>query len=217
MPPILQIQNLQCAHKVWPNISLQAGESAGYLVPKEEDALALLNVLTGITDPENGHVSWFGTNLQDLPEKKLLPILRRSLSLTPDGGLLANLSLVENILLPCITRQPKEHTNFEKELHALATMENGYFGHTLKTLSKLPHQITDLERCSAGLLRAVIARPEILIFCNIFNEIDHNQTSLLSTWVDQLHAHLPNTAYFFLLPETSLPSSFSTVQLLSHE
>lgn len=202
----LEVRGLRCFGRGWPDADLEAGGVCRYPLGEGEDAEALMDAIFGILPLEGGSVRWFGVPLEEMGEKRICKNLRRVMPLVADGGLLANLPVCENVLLPAVVRKRRKALELEGMLYGL--VEGGLFGHGKETLGLLPYQLTDLQRCSAGFLRALLCRPEVICFCDVYRVFDPVKEKILSGWLEEMRRRLPESAWLVIHSETGLPEVF---------
>lgn len=131
-------------------------------------------------------------------------LLRRIISLpnaalvTPDGGLISNLTAQENILLPI-----QYHSVTSNE----AALKNAIFILRLFNLSddeisrlfrSTPVLLSSFEKKLIGFARVMIIEPEILVCDNIFEGLTSNEIAIIARFGEIFHLHFPFRTVIYL-------------------
>lgn len=83
------------------DLTVERGEFVSIIGRSGSGKSTLLNMLAGMTRPDDGQVALEGRDLYSLPDKELSRLRNGSIGFIPQGlGTLANLTVLENILLP---------------------------------------------------------------------------------------------------------------------
>lgn len=99
--------------------------------------------------------------------------------LTPDGGLLGNLKIDENLLLP-LSYRGADHVPTEQRVIALFERCGLDAMQTRHLLSRLPHQISPYQRRLVGFVRSMLMQPEMLVYTAIWHGVtEHERQQLL--------------------------------------
>ena len=150
----------------------------------------------------------------DAQERQILETLGRCdgvAIVSRDGGLLNHLSLRENLLLPSAYHGDGATAPLDAlELDAteillgcgLATAPAALAG----WLHDSPAMLGKLERRLAGFVRALLSRPEILVFENVFEGLTRDQVQRVLDWRRLFQRHFPfRTLLFVDLDFNGLP------------
>lgn len=185
---------------------MQGGEIGGWLCTSLAHCMELLDVSTGLLPSSPGEITWFGRNFSGMEDAKILRLLRRITVLTRDGGLMENLNIAENILLPWLHRRLGSEAAGMSALNDL--MENSPAGRHLgrEALYKLPHQIGFGDRALAGVLRAHLLQPEAIIACDVMFSLERNARSNLEESLASLRSACPGAAWLFIQSGSVLPA-----------
>lgn len=168
--------------------------------------MAALDAVTGISRSPAGAVRWFGRDVSVLSPEQVLAILQRMAPLVPGGGLVGNIRMIENILLPCEARGCSQ-TGTSALLEVLVKAPwSGWFAE--EKLWVLPYQTGGLERALAGVLRAWLVQPEAIVVCDAAHLIERGEREVLETALCWLRAEQPGCAWLFIQTESALPAGF---------
>ncbi|MDE0777851.1 MAG: ATP-binding cassette domain-containing protein, partial [Nocardioides sp.] len=146
---------------IWGDVSLTipAGEISVMLGPSGTGKSVLLKTIIGLLKPDQGSIIIEGTDLATCSEKELYEIRKLFGVLFQDGAMFGSMNLYDNIAFPL-----REHTKkSESEIRAIV-MEKLDLTGLLGTEDKLPGEISGGMRKRAGLARALVLDPEIVLF-----------------------------------------------------
>lgn len=189
-----------------PAVELAAGDCAVWRMPSNAACLSALDVVTGITRPHAGAVRWFGHDISALSSEQVLAILRRMAPLVPDGGLVGNIRMVENILLPGEARDGLETSSDALQGVLAAAPWSGWFSEA--KLWELPYETGELERALSGVLRAWLVRPEAIVVCNASHLMERGERDIFEAALCWLRNEQPRSAWLFIQTESALPAGF---------
>ncbi len=194
-----------------PATEIAAGGSALCRLHSHAACLSAFDAVTGIARPPAVAARWFGSDISALAAGQLMRVLRRMAPMAPDGGLLGNVRMAENILLPCEARG-RGAAGVAELGEALARAPwDGWFPEP--HLWVLPFQASGLERALAGVLRAWLARPDAVVACNPGYHLEHGERAVLADALAWLRTEQPGCAWLFIQTESALPPGFAANSL----
>jgi phospholipid/cholesterol/gamma-HCH transport system ATP-binding protein len=147
----------------------------------------LLRHMAGLARPLAGKVHIGGQNFFDLPSKEFRRLRRRMSMLFQDGALLGALTLLENTALPL-----REHTRLPDAViraaaeHCLALVGLRGFG------TYFPAQLSGGMRKRAGLARALVTEPRILLCDEPTSGLDPINAARMDQLLLALRARYPD-------------------------
>jgi phospholipid/cholesterol/gamma-HCH transport system ATP-binding protein len=175
---------------VWQDVSLTipAGEVSVMLGPSGTGKTVFLKSLVGLLRPEYGHVYVDGTDIVNCSERQLYRARRLFGLMFQDGALFGSLSLFDNIAFPL-----REHTKLrEREIRDIVADKMALVGLAGEE-GKLPGQISGGMRKRAGLARALVLEPQIILCDEPDSGLDPVRTSYLSQLLIDLNARTDAT------------------------
>jgi phospholipid/cholesterol/gamma-HCH transport system ATP-binding protein len=158
------------------------------LGPSGTGKCVFLKHLVGLLIPDRGEVWVDGQNIPALRERALYEVRKKFGVLFQDGALFGSMSLYDNTAFPL-----REHTKkSEREIRDIVMSKLELVG-LIGAERKLPGEISGGMRKRAGLARALVLEPEIILFDEPDSGLDPVRTAFLNELVLDLKAKLGAT------------------------
>ncbi|MBN2274723.1 MAG: ATP-binding cassette domain-containing protein [Bacteroidales bacterium] len=144
------------------NLGLRPGENLVVLGKSGTGKTVLLKCIVGLLTPDNGSIQVFDTNVEKCTHDELDKIRTRIGYVFQHGALYDSISLRENMLFP-LMRNTRFFKTSEKEMKQLVE-KNLKSVDLLDAIDKMPGELSGGMKKRAGLARALMLSPEIMLY-----------------------------------------------------
>ena len=181
---IIELQNISKHYQngegdkqeVLKDISLKvpAGGSLAIVGPSGSGKSTLLNIIGTLDKPDSGILKFKGSDPASLNENQLADLRNQEIGFVFQMHLLLpQLTLLENVLLPVLTKKGK-HIMKEAEKRANELLDFvGLSGH----INKKPGQLSGGECQRAAVVRALINNPYVILADEPTGSLDHDSAT----------------------------------------
>ena len=175
---------------IWGDVTLTLppGEISVMLGPSGTGKSVFLKTLVGLLKPDRGSIMIKDVDLARCSEHQLYETRKLFGVLFQDGALFGSMNLFDNIAFPL-----REHTRkSETEIRKIVSEKLEMVGLT-GTEKKLPGEISGGMRKRAGLARALVLEPEIILFDEPDSGLDPVRVAYLNQLIVDLNAQTDST------------------------
>ena len=196
------------SHTVLKDITFDVpkGRITAIMGPSGTGKSVLLKNIIGLLQPDSGEIWVEGEQIVGMREKELYAVRRKFGVLFQDGALFGSLNLFDNIAFPL-----REHTKkSEREVREIVLEKAALVG-LLDHLKKVPGEVSGGMKKRAGLARALVLDPEIVLF----DEPDSGLDPVRVAYLDELVVNVQREtgATFFIITH-NIPSVMRTAEYI---
>jgi ABC-type transport system involved in resistance to organic solvents, ATPase component len=175
---------------IWSDVTLTLppGEISVLLGPSGTGKSVFLKTLIGLLKPDRGSIFIHETDLVRCSESRLYELRKLFGVLFQDGALFGSMTVYDNIAFPL-----REHTKLSEAAIRDIVMEKMHLVGLEGSEHKLPGEISGGMRKRAGLARAMVLEPEIILFDEPDSGLDPVRTAYLNQLIIDLNAQTDAT------------------------
>jgi phospholipid/cholesterol/gamma-HCH transport system ATP-binding protein len=149
------------------SFNLYHGQNVVFFGPEKCGKDLILPLATGKMHPKSGSVFFLSTDISKLSQTELYTLRKNFGYLLQNYGLINNLSVEANILLPLRYHEVKDEDEVKNTLNELLS-----FYHLKEKKDLRPFSLTESEKLRTSFLRALIINPRMIFIDSIENGQD---------------------------------------------
>jgi phospholipid/cholesterol/gamma-HCH transport system ATP-binding protein len=196
------------SHTVLEDITFDVpkGKVTAILGPSGTGKSVLLKNILGLLRPEAGEIWIEGEQIVGMRDKDLYRVRRKFGVLFQDGALFGSMNLFDNMAFPL-----REHTKkSEREIREVVLEKAALVG-LLDHMKKLPGEVSGGMKKRAGLARALVLDPDIILFDEPDSGLDPVRVAYLDELV--LNVQRETNATLFIITH-NIPSVMRTAEYM---
>jgi len=165
---MIRLDSLAVEGIVPVTLHLAQGEVGMLVMPSQSACEAVVSALLGLAPAASGSSRLLGHEISTLTPRETQRIFRRVGVVWREGGLVSNLSLIRNAMLPTTY-----HGRPRKTVEGAAPGLFRAIGLSTETafLGQLPANIPPWQRRMVGLVRAWLMEPEIMVYDGLLEDL----------------------------------------------
>ena len=204
---LLHLAPLKTAFFACGEMMISSGDVRLVTVSSMEQGQAFADSLLGLSEPIEGCVKLLGKPIYQLPESVRLEPLQDVSHVS--GGLVSNLKIWENLLLPAQFHHRVTEVEAERRLmEAIDVLDNSELWKSSR-LFALPDTLSPLASRVAGLLQAAVTRPRLIVGEFLLNDLEPRPLARLMKLLSWLKSEDPQLGILFIHLGSIAAESFS--------
>jgi len=165
------------------DLAIPEGQISMILGPSGTGKSVCIKHMVGLLFPDKGDVLVKGTSVPNLSDDDLFEMRKRFGVLFQDGALFGSMNLYDNVAFPL-----RQHTDKgENEVKEIVDRRLNEVG-LIPARDKYPNELSGGMRKRAGLARALVLDPDIVLFDEPDSGLDPVRTALLCELIEEVHA-----------------------------
>ena len=185
---------LDCA-----SLAISGGRACVVLTETEFEKNLLLRIFTGLTRLDSGKIFIFGKEVSSFSYTELNAARKRMGIVLNNGGLISNLKVWENIMLPLSYHSSSHHDMDEKMISILGKI--GYDD----DIAVLPGPLPVYKKRLAGFARAMLMEPDLIIYDSVLDGLSSDIRSKVLETITAFQREKEGRASLFLDMDEGLP------------
>ncbi|ABQ26085.1 ATP-binding cassette domain-containing protein [Geotalea uraniireducens] len=175
------------------SFTVESGSTSIVVTAKEEVDACLVRLLLGFIRPASGRLFLFDTDISTFTDRELSAVRQRIGLIYASGGLVSNLKVWENVVLPLAYSNKFSREQIEQM--GLAVLNRlGYSG----KLMALPGHIPLFQKRLAGLARTMLMDPDLVIYESPLTGLNYNERNQFLRIAREFHLEKPGRTSLFL-------------------
>lgn len=165
------------------DLAIPEGKVSMILGPSGTGKSVCIKHMVGLLFPDKGDVKVQGESVPNLDDDDLFEMRKRFGVLFQDGALFGSMNLYDNVAFPL-----RQHTDKgEREIKEIVDRRLDQVG-LIPARDKYPNELSGGMRKRAGLARALVLDPDIVLFDEPDSGLDPVRTALLCELIQEIHA-----------------------------
>ncbi len=163
------------------NFTVKQGECLGLLGGSGAGKSVILRSMIGLERPDNGQIQIEGIDVTNLDEAKLVDIRKRVAYVFQNGALFDSMTIFDNIAYPL-----REHTKLKEHEIREQVLSTLQMFNMHGTENMLPAELSGGMQKRVGLARAIILKPDIILYDEPTAGLDPANTVKIQNLIVQL-------------------------------
>lgn len=147
----------------------------------------------------------FDTDLYALGQHERIGLFRRVGAALDDGGLISNLQVWENVLLPAAYHRGRQAADIEADVLGLFQALGYGEEATRRLMACLPDELTTYEKRLAALARAMLMDPDVMAYDFLLSGLGRDEASRLLAQTARFHARRSDRLSVYVCPDDARP------------
>lgn len=202
---MIRLENITTEHFQALSFEIKRGSECKVITRSEYENRKLLNVIAGLERPASGRVFLLDKEIYALSEKDSCRLFSMIGVVLKDGGLISNLKVWENIVLPVSYHTGKRPEDMETKAIQRFNEAGIEIPYLKELMGRLPGPLPVHEKRLIGLIRAMLIEPELMIYDSLFEGLSPDMSDRLMKITTDFHAEKQGrTSVYITFDEQSI-------------
>ncbi|BCB96041.1 hypothetical protein JZK55_09630 [Dissulfurispira thermophila] len=184
---MIRLENITTGDFNALSFDIKSGSECKIITRSEYENRKLLNIIAGLERPLTGRVFLLNKEIYALPERDSYRLLNRIGVVLKDGGLISNLKVWENIILPISYHKNEKADKAEAKMIQKFNEVGIDITYLKELMGKLPGPLPIHEKRLIGLIRAMLMEPDIMIYESLFEGLTPDMSDRLIKMTMNFH------------------------------
>jgi phospholipid/cholesterol/gamma-HCH transport system ATP-binding protein len=199
---MIRLENINTSCFKALSLELEAGTFYKVLTTTELDRADLITAILGNNKPINGSVFLFDQDVYSIGDKALLDLLKDVGIVRHGGGLISNLKVWENILLPLWYHNRSVNQDTEVRITDLCRLLDIGQTNLEDYMGELPGHLPVYERTLIGFIRSALMEPSLMIYDAVCEDIDTDRSRRLYALIKDYHVQREKRTSIYFSSDT---------------
>ncbi len=171
------------------DLSVPTGKTTVILGPSGAGKSVILKLMIGLLRPESGDILFAGKRISSMSERDLFGVRRRIGFLFQQGALFDSMTVLENVAFPL-----REHTGMDTAARLTCVRDTLALLGVETLIDRLPAELSGGQRKRVALARAIVLRPECLLYDEPTTGLDPIRSDVVAKLIQMLQRELRPTS-----------------------
>lgn len=185
---MIRLENINADHFHSLSLEIKKGSECKIITRSDYENKKLLDLILGFERPESGRAFLFGKDIYEVSENEFSRLFSRVGAVLKDGGLISNLKVWENIVLPAWYHTGKKPEDMEEKAIQKFKEAGIEISYLKELMGRLPGPLPLHEKRIIGLVRAMLMEPELMIYDSICEGLSPEMSDRLTKMTMDFHS-----------------------------
>jgi phospholipid/cholesterol/gamma-HCH transport system ATP-binding protein len=171
------------------DLRVPTGKTTVILGPSGAGKSVMLKLMIGLLRPEQGEILCAGDRVDLMSERDLFEVRRRVGFLFQQGALFDSMTVLENVAFPL-----REHTQMDTAARLTRVRDTLALLGVDSLIDRLPAELSGGQRKRVALARAIVLRPECLLYDEPTTGLDPIRSDVVAKLIQMLQQELQPTS-----------------------
>ncbi len=183
------------------SLEIKKGRIYKIIADSDFEKNLFIQIILGVIKPERGSVLLFGKNLWSIRKEEFIKLFKRVGMVLENGGLISNLKVGENIILPAWYHNGRKPQDEFKRVSAVYARIGFHATEIKEYLSKSPGALPSHEKRIIALMRAMLMEPALMIYDALVEGLEPEMMGKVLDVTQEYHMEMRGRTSIFISSE----------------